>query len=218
MVRLTETIFFDGPAGPIQTLMDMPDTRRGIALVAHPHPLLGGTNNNKVVYTLAHALCDAGFLALRPNFRGVGKSAGTHNQGHGEAIDLVSLITAAKQRWDFPLPVVVVLAGFSFGAYVQTHVAKNLLESGQLVQRLILVGLAVGQLEENRLYEPAKIPPESMLIHGDQDTVVPLSNVLSYAKSLDLPVTLIPGADHFFHGRLALLKRLVRREVDHLPP
>lgn len=217
MVRLTETIFFDGNVGPIQTLVDAPDALRGVALVAHPHPLYGGTHNHKVVYTLAHALCDAGFLTLRPNFRGVGKSAGTHSHGDGETSDLLSLLSAAKERWNFPTPLVIVLAGFSFGAFVQTHVAKKLVESGHVVERLILVGLAVGQLEENRLYEPAPIPPESMLIHGDEDTVVPLANVRAYAKSLDLPITLIPGADHFFHGRLGILKRLVRRELERRP-
>lgn len=217
MVRLTETIFFDGPIGPIQTLVDAPDHLRGLALVAHPHPLLGGTNQNKVVYTLAHALCDVGFLALRPNFRGVGQSAGTHSRGEGETDDLLSLFTTAKQRWNFPKPLAVVLAGFSFGAFVQTHVAKRLLESGQPVSQLILVGLAVGQLKDNRFYEPAVIPPESRLIHGDQDTVVPLAQVIAYAKSLDIPITLIPGADHFFHGRLATIKRLVRQDMERLP-
>jgi alpha/beta superfamily hydrolase len=131
MPRASETVLVDGPAGPVQTLIDEPETLKGLALVAHPHPLLGGANNNKVVYTLAHGLRDFGYLALRPNFRGVGKSAGAHDHGAGETEDLLAVLDYASGRWDpstHALP--VLLAGYSFGAFVQTRVAKRMAEGG----------------------------------------------------------------------------------------
>jgi uncharacterized protein len=199
----------DGPAGPLQVLVDEPDSLQGLALVAHPHPLFGGANNNKVVYTLAHALRDLGHVALRPNFRGVGRSAGTHDGGNGETDDLLSVLDFAKKRWNPALP--VVLAGFSFGAFVQTRVAERLSQVGQPPSRVVLVGTAAGEIEGTRPYEPRPIPSGSILVHGDRDEVVPIQNVLSYAESCGLPVVVIPGADHFFHGRLTLVREIVTR-------
>jgi hypothetical protein len=209
--RPSQTIFFDGLAGPVQTLVDDPETLRGLALVAHPHPLFGGANNNKVVYTLAHCLRDLGYLALRPNFRGVGHSAGAHDDGHGETDDLVAVLEQAGTRWGGGKALPVVLAGFSFGAFVQTHVARRLREAGRPAERVILVGLAAGPLGYGRPWLPEPGPPDSILIHGDRDTTVPLANVLAYAEPLGLPVTVIPGADHFFDSRLQLIRDIVTR-------
>jgi alpha/beta superfamily hydrolase len=208
-MRASQTIFFDGPAGALQTLVDEPDEPRGLALVAHPHPLLGGANNNKVAYTLAHALRDLGYLALRPNFRGVGKSAGTHAQGVGETDDLVAILAQAETRWPALASAPVALAGFSFGAYVQTRVAKRLREAGREVAALILVGLATGGFEAGLSYQAEAVPAGTILIHGEHDTTVPLANVTAYAERLGLPVRVVPGADHFFHGKLQEIRDLV---------
>jgi alpha/beta superfamily hydrolase len=216
MPRASETVLIEGPAGPVQTLVDQPETVRGLALVAHPHPLLGGANNNKVVYTLAHCLRDLGYLALRPNFRGVGKSAGIHDDGVGETEDLLAVLDAAKGRWDAANALPVLLAGYSFGAFVQTRVAKRLAEGGRPAEQLILVAMAAGQVEGNRTYRPEPVPRGSMLIHGGRDATVPLANVLAFAEPLDLPVIVIPGADHFFHGRLHILREIVERDrISH---
>jgi uncharacterized protein len=211
MVRPSETVLIDGPAGPLQTIVDHPDDLRGLAVVAHPHPLFGGANNNKVVYTLAHTLRDLGHLALRPNFRGVGKSAGTHDFGQGETDDLLAVLDDAIKQWDPAGTLPVVLAGFSFGAFVQTQVAKRLDDRGRSPARLVLVGTAVGVVENTRDYQPPPIPRNSILIHGDHDDVVPLKNVLAYAEANGLAVTVVPGADHFFHGRLNLIREIVER-------
>ena len=212
MARPSQTGFFDGPAGPLQTLVDEPEELRALALVAHPHPLLGGTNANKVVYTLAHCLRDLGCLALRPNFRGVGRSAGTHDHGIGETDDLLAVLTQARRRWPASESLPVVLAGFSFGAYVQTRVASRLLAAGRPPARVILVALAVGPVGEAWPYQPEPVPAGSILIHGDRDTTVPMANVLGYAEPLNLPVTVIPGADHFFHGRLQLIREIIKAD------
>jgi len=212
MPRASETVLIDGPVGPVQTLVDEPETLRGLSLVAHPHPLFGGANNNKVAYTLARGLLDSGYLALRPNFRGVGKSAGVHDHGDGETDDLLAVLDYARERWDATHALPVILAGFSFGAFVQTLVAKRLAEDGQPAEQLILVAMAAGAVEGARHYQPEPIPRGSLLIHGGRDTTVPLANVLAFAEPLDVPVTVIPGADHFFHGRLNILRELVARD------
>ena len=209
MLRPTATLLIDGPAGPIQTLVDPPDDVRGLAVIAHPHPLLGGANNNKVVYTLAHTLRDLGHVALRPNFRGVGKSAGTHDFGQGETDDLVAVLDHAIKQWDPEGALPVVLAGFSFGAFVQAHVAKRLCDKGRATPRLVLVAIVVGEVQGNRSYQPPPIPSNSILIHGDRDDVVPLANVVSFAEANHLSVTVVPGADHFFHGRLNQIRAIV---------
>jgi alpha/beta superfamily hydrolase len=212
MSRASETVLIDGPVGQVQTLVDEPETLRGLALVAHPHPLFGGANNNKVAYTLAHGLVDVGYLVLRPNFRGVGKSAGVHDQGNGETEDLLAVLGHARARWDASCTLPVLLAGYSFGAFVQTRVAKRLAEDGHPAEQLILVAMAAGAVEGARHYQPEPIPRGSLLIHGGRDTTVPLANVLAYAEPLDLLVSVIPGADHFFHGRLRLLREIIARD------
>ena len=131
----------DGPAGTIETKVESPPEPSGVALICHPHPLFGGTNDNKVVHTLASTFIRLGYAALRPNFRGVGASAGVHDDGHGETEDMLAVLDESRRIFG-ELP--VVLAGFSFGAYVQTRVAESLADSGQPAQRLVLVGTAAG--------------------------------------------------------------------------
>ena len=192
-----EKILIDGPAGIIETVIQTPEGPRGIALIAHPHPLFGGTLDNKVVQTLAKSFLELGYIAVRPNFRGVGQSSGEHDNGIGETEDLLFLINYAQQQFtDLP----VALAGFSFGAAVQAKVAQKFSPQG-----MVLIGVAVNRLQ---------VPPvrnDSIIIHGELDDTVPLIDVLNWARPQDLPVIVLPGADHFFHHRLPILKNIVHR-------
>jgi alpha/beta superfamily hydrolase len=193
-----ERAMISGPAGKIETDVNDPGgARRGIALIAHPNPVQGGTKDNKVVTTLAKALFSLEYVVARPNFRGIGASEGSHDEGRGETDDLVA-VAAHLQRQFGALP--LVLAGFSFGSFVQTRVAKRLPP-----QRMVLVGPAVNRF-------PAEtVPPDTLIIHGEEDDVVPLAAVLDWARPQGLPVVVVPGVGHFFHGHLNLLADIVVR-------
>ncbi len=186
-----------GPAGAIAVAINDPGSdRRGLALIAHPHPLQGGTRDNKVVTTLARAFFSLGYCAVRPNFRGVGGSEGVHDRGIGETDDLVAVAAAMRRRYgELPLA----LAGFSFGAFVQTRVAQRV-----AARRLALVAPAV-----DRIDAAAALAPDTLIVHGDEDDVVPLSRVLDWARPLGVSVTVVPGGGHFFHGRLGQLQHIV---------
>ncbi|MEW6291723.1 MAG: alpha/beta hydrolase [Pseudomonadota bacterium] len=205
-----ERVLLDGPAGRIEVFVEPRDAPQGIALVAHPHPLYGGTADNKVVTTLAKTFRELGCATLRPSFRGVGGSEGTHDHGIAETEDLLVVHSYARQRFGAALP--VYLAGFSFGAHVVTRLAQKLATAGDAAQRLVLVGTAAGFIEGLRRYETAAVPADTIVIHGSQDETVPLANVLAWAESLDLPVTVIAGADHFFHRRLHLIRDIIHRQ------
>ena len=211
MNAATETVAIAGGAGRISTAYDAPDgAPRGIAVIAHPHPLYGGTRDNKVVQTIARALVAQGYACWRPDFRGVSESEGTHDDGNGETEDLLAVVAHARATAGAALP--LVLGGFSFGSFVQTRVAQRLAQAGQPADRMVLVGVAASRFA----VEP--IPPESLVIHGELDDVVPLGAVFEWARPLDLPIVVVPGADHFFHRRLGLLKRLVRESIVGSPP
>lgn len=109
----------------------------------------------------------------------------------------------------------VVLAGFSFGAYCQTRVARRLADAGRPAQRLVLVGTAAGFVEGLRQYDTESVPHDTIVIHGSADTTVPLANVLAWAETNDLPVTVVPGADHFFHRRLHQIRDIITRAWRH---
>lgn len=200
----TERIFVAGAAGAIEVVLDFPPLAerapRGLALIAHPHPLYAGTLDNKVVQTLARAFVALGYLAARPNFRGVGASQGTHDEGIGETDDLLAVQAHLIREYALSE---VVLAGFSFGAFVQTQVAARLTEAGTPAARMVLVATAVTR------WNALPVPPDTLLIHGEHDDTVPLAALFDWARPQELPVVVIPGADHFFHRKLTLIKRLV---------
>jgi len=178
-----------GPAGRIECAVDEPaGTPRGVALIAHPHPLFGGTHDNKVVQTLARAFVELGYAAWRPNFRGVGKSEGRHDEGRGEVEDLVAVLAHAKA-------VNPVLAGFSFGAAMQAMLGAKMAS-----ERVVLVGTAVTS------FELPPVPAGTLVIHGEADDTIPLKAVLDWARPQDLAVLVLPGADHFFHRKLPALR------------
>lgn len=193
-----ERVLVAGAAGAIETdLNDPGEPRHGIALIAHPNPVQGGTKDNKVVTTLAKAFYNLGYVTARPNFRGVGASAGTFDHGAGETEDLLAVLRYLRQRYREPD---LVLAGFSFGSFVQTRVAKEV-----AAKHIVLVGPAV-----NRFAAEA-VPAQTLVIHGEHDDVVPLGDVLDWARPQHLPVVVVPGGEHFFHGRLNLLAQIVVR-------
>src|SRR5574343_1755164 len=169
MKAVEEKIFVDGPVGKIEVIMERPDAPRGIALVAHPHPIGGGANTNKVAYTLARTFVNLGYAAFRPHFRGVGGTEGVHDEGRGETEDLLAVLEDAKCRCG---NIPVALAGFSFGAYCQTRVAKRMVEAGHPAQRLVLVGTAAGLVEGKRKYDTESVNRDKIVIHGFADEKV----------------------------------------------
>ena len=184
-----------GPAGPIECAVDEPPQEhplRGAALGAHPHPLFGGSLDNKVVQTLARAFVELGYETWRPNFRGVGQSGGRHDEGKGEVDDLLAVYRHIGKT---PIR----LAGFSFGAVMQARLAQRV-----SAERLVLVGVAVVN------FEAPAVPPGSLVIHGELDETVPLAAVLDWARPQELPVLVVPGAEHFFHGKLQVLREVIR--------
>jgi uncharacterized protein len=207
MNSATQSFTLQGGAGPIEALRDLPPEGavRGTVVIAHPHPLFGGTMQNKVVQTLARAFVQCGWQAVRFNFRGVGASAGVYDEGRGEAADMLSVV--AQVAPEGPLA----LAGFSFGAFVTSHVAQAL-HAQRSLDKLVLVGTAASR------FSVAPVAPEwherTLVLHGEQDDTVTLSSVMDWARPQTLPVTVIPGVEHFFHGQLPLLKSLVVRHLQ----
>lgn len=201
----TEYRLQDGPSGTLELAIDRPEqAARGTAVIAHPHPLHGGTLTNKVVQTLARACVMAGWTAVRFNFRGVGRSEGVYDEGRGELEDLLSVVGA--QAPDGPL----CLAGFSFGAFVTSHAIAHL-HGTRDIRQVVLVGTAASR------FAVAPIAPElhlrSLVIHGEQDDTVPLASVMDWARPQNLPVLVVPSGGHFFHGQLPLLRDLVLRHL-----
>ena len=205
-------VSFAGAAGQLEGLLQLPgNTPRAMAVVAHPLPIMGGTMDNKVVSTLAKAFVESGHATLRFNFRGVGESEGSYDQGRGEMLDAIA--AAEFLRGEYPgLP--LLLAGFSFGAYVQARAAEQLKP-----QRLVLIAPAVGRFAPST--GPRKgmpdVPLDTLLIHGDLDEVVELHELLEWARPQHLPVIVLAGAGHFFHGRLTQLKQIVTNYLAGRP-
>lgn len=206
MNAATQTLLLQGAAGAIEALRDVPEqgTARGVAVIAHPHPLFGGTMHNKVVQTLAKAFVQCGWQTVRFNFRGVGASAGMHDGGLGEADDMLAVIGQVAPQG--PLA----LAGFSFGAFVTSQVAQTLVPVRGL-DKLVLVGTAASRFSVAPI--ALDLHDKTLVLHGEQDDTVPLSSVMDWARPQSLPVMVVPGAGHFFHGQLPLLKSAVTRHI-----
>lgn len=200
---LPKNFFVAGPAGKLETTLAELDSksRKGIAVIAHPHPLYGGSMDNKVVHTLFKALYELGFTVVKFNFRGVGNSEGVFDRGVGEVEDVVSIVKELRKQFDMQCSLPLLLAGFSFGGAVQAHVAQSLKP-----QTLVLVAPSVEQFSAPAI---STVSDKSLIIHGDQDEVVLLKTILSWATPQNLPVLVIPGAEHFFHGKLHILKRAI---------
>jgi alpha/beta superfamily hydrolase len=195
--KTTRRAVIDGPAGPLELVANVPDAApAGLALVAHPLPTHGGTLDNKVVQTLAKTFFSLGYASVRFNFRGVGQSAGAFDEGVGETEDAMAALAYARGQFGDSLP--LVLAGFSFGTYVQTRVAQRVTP-----YRMVLVGPAV------KRFAVGNVPPDTIVIHGEEDEVVPLADVFAWARPQELPVVVFPGCAHFFHGRLPQLQRVI---------
>ena len=216
----------EGLVGNVEASLDLPDELksnphfqiRGLALIAHPHPLLGGTMDNKVAQTLARTFNQLGYVSLRPNFRGVGASAGVHDDGRAEQEDLYALvqwmrnprswadahISLADQAWlhqvgSLPL----VLAGFSFGSYVASYLNERLISEGLAPERLVMVGSATSK------WELPHVPKNTLVIHGENDETITLASVLDWARPQELTVQVVPGADHFFHRKLHCIREII---------
>jgi hypothetical protein len=187
-----------GPAGHLDCLIDEPRTVvRGVAVLCHPHPVHGGTMDNKVIQTLARSFAQLGYRSVRFNFRGVGASQGHWSHGAGEIDDAMAVVQHFREP-SLPLA----LGGFSFGGYVASQVCARLAQSAP-IERLVLVGPATST------FEVARVPEDTLVIHGEADDVVPLAATLDWARPQSLPVVVLPGVGHFFHGQLTRLRSLV---------
>ena len=221
----TKVIHIQGIVGSMEMSIDLPDELkndpifavRGLALVAHPHPLRGGTMDNKVAQTMARAFNQLGYVSVRPNFRGVGGTEGVHDDGVGELDDLLHVTdwmqtpsswsafeATANQSWvsnGNTLPLVV--SGFSFGSFVGSHLVQRLIDLGRPAERLVMVGSAAGK------WTLAQVPADTIWIHGELDETIPLIDVLDWARPQELTVQVVPGADHFFHRRLHCIRNII---------
>jgi alpha/beta superfamily hydrolase len=204
----TQKFQMAGPAGSLEGLVDEPsnppfDVSRGTVVIAHPHPLFGGTMDNKVVQTLARAFVQAGWRAVRFNFRGVGASEGVYDHGNGELQDLLAVVQHMAPEGRLSL------AGFSFGAFVTSHALLAL--AVREPEQVVLVGTAASR------FAVAPVAPDfhdrTLVLHGEQDDTVPLADVMNWARPQSLPVTVVPGGGHFFHGQLPLLRNIVARHL-----
>jgi len=221
----TKVIHIDGIVGLIEMSIDLPDELksdpsfvvRGLALVAHPHPLMGGTMDNKVAQTIARAFNQLGYVSVRPNFRGVGGTLGVHDDGVGELVDLLHVTdwmripsswsqseVTAHQAWAANVNVLpLVVSGFSFGSFVGSHLVQKLAELGRPAERLVMVGSAAGK------WDLATVAADTIVIHGEVDETIPLVDVFDWARPQELTVQVVPGADHFFHRRLHCIRNII---------
>ena len=209
----TERLTLTGPVGSIEALRDWAVTAdgapaRGIAIVAHPHPLFGGTMDNKVVQTLARAFVQSGWTTVRFNFRGVGATEGVHDNGQGELQDLLAVIEQVAPEGP------IALSGFSFGSFVTSHAVAQLATT-RTTEQVVLVGTAASRFTVAPI--PAELHERTLVVHGEADDTVALSSVMDWARPQILPVTVVPGGGHFFHGQLPLLKGLVMRHLRSAP-
>lgn len=204
----TQRLLLQGPVGVIEALLDEPAQGvglQGTAIVAHPHPLFGGTMDNKVVQTLARAFVQCGWRTVRFNFRGVGQTQGEHDEGRGETEDFLAVVAQTASQGS------LALAGFSFGSFVMSQALMQLWPARE-VRKVVMVGTAASRFQVAAL--PAELHTKTLVVHGENDDTVALSGVMDWARPQNLPVTVVPQGGHFFHGQLPLLKSLVVRHLS----
>ena len=210
----TETVTFDGETGVIDCALDWPaDTPRGWALVLHPNPAQGGTRDNKVVTTISRACVQHGLVAVRPNFRGIGQSAGVFDEGRGETDDMARLVEQFQTRYPELVAGAWVLGGFSFGTCVGAQLYAKLKTSQSAVPNMVIwAGSAVLRFQHGDVDAPS----DALVVHGENDDVVPLEEVMRWARPIDMPVVVVPNTGHFFHGKLLILRELVQMRLKCL--
>ncbi|MDH5480358.1 MAG: alpha/beta hydrolase [Nitrosomonas sp.] len=201
--HIIQEFFVEGPAGKLESILAEPQSSpKGIAIIAHPHPQHGGTMHNKIVHTLFNSLVEIGFITVKFNFRGVGKSDGIFDNGIGEIEDVVTLTNVIRDQFDNQISSLpILLAGFSFGGGIQLHAAKQLNP-----EYLILIAPSVKKMHAPPVQEQVK---HTLIIHGENDEIVPIKTIFDWAAPQSLPVIIIPSAEHFFHGKLAILKQTI---------
>lgn len=210
----TEITTFEGAAGVIDCAIDWPvDEPVGWALVLHPNPSQGGTRDNKVVTTIARACVQRGLVAVRPNFRGIGDSAGSFDEGRGETEDMALLVQQFQKRYPDLVAGLWVLAGFSFGTCIGAQLYARLKQGGEALPQLVIwAGSAVLRFKHG----PVDAPADALIVHGENDDVVSLEEVMRWARPIDMPVVVVPNAGHFFHGKLLILRELVQTRLKSL--
>ncbi len=202
----SERSLLSGPAGAIEALIETPAASAAGSLparfgvVCHPHPLYGGTLDNKVVYTLARAFEELGAPVIRFNFRGVGQSEGRYDSGVGESQDTLAVIAHGRRRWP---GAALWLAGFSFGGAIAVRVAAR-----ARPERLVTVAPGVTRVDMEGVPSPGC---PWLIVQGDADDVIEPGEVLAWAGGQSPPpsIRMLPGAGHFFHGRLNELRATV---------
>ena len=210
----TENTRFDGLAGLIDCAIDWPEgVPTGWALILHPNPSQGGTRDNKVVTTLARACVQQGLVSLRPNFRGIGASEGHFDHGKGELLDMAALVEQFRVRYPEIAAKPWVLGGFSFGTSIGVQLYAQWDKLGKNLPNIVIL---TGSAALRFRHSEAKAPEDALVIHGELDEVVPLSEVMEWARPLGMPVVVIPEAGHFFHGKLLVLRQLVQTRLKAL--
>ncbi len=207
MQNQTELTQFDGLAGTIDCAIDWPAGEPvGWALVLHPNPAHGGTRDNKVVTTIARACVQHGYVAVRPNFRGIGQSAGEFDHGKGEMLDMAALVEQFRVRYPTLAEKKWVVGGFSFGTSIAVQLYARWESAGKrLPDLMVLAGSAALRFRHG----DAKAPADALIVHGEDDDVVPLSELMEWARPIDMPVVVMPNAGHYFHGKLLILRNLI---------
>lgn len=210
----TENTSFDGLAGIIDCAIDWPDgAPSGWALILHPNPSQGGTRDNKVVTTLSRACVQQGLVALRPNFRGIGASEGSFDHGKGEFQDMAALVEQFRVRYPDIAAKPWVLGGFSFGTSIGVQLYAQWESLGKNLPNIVILA---GSAALRFRHRDAKAPEDALVIHGELDEVVPLSEVMEWARPIGMPIVVIPEAGHFFHGKLLVLRQLVQTRLKAL--
>ena len=210
----TENTRFDGLAGLIDCAIDWPEgVPTGWALILHPNPSQGGTRDNKVVTTLSRACVQQGLVSLRPNFRGIGASEGHFDHGKGELLDMAALVEQFRVRYPEIATKPWVLGGFSFGTSIGVQLYAQWHKLGKNLPNIVIL---TGSAALRFRHSEAKAPEDALVIHGELDEVVPLSEVMEWARPLGMPVVVIPEAGHFFHGKLLVLRQLVQTRLKAL--